>query len=922
MTVEFKLFGDISVSLNGRPIDVGHARQKIVLAAFLVEPNQLITRETLIEHVWDDRFPQRARETVYGYVSRLKKALAVADLVIDRGSGGYLLTVDPMCIDMHRFRRTVARARELTRDARTADDGGGTPGHSPSGTRELDLFQQALDLWHGRPFGAFDTPRLARLRAGLERERLTAELDRNDLALALGSHASLMGELVAAVTGQPLDERLVGQLMLALSRSGRQAEAQQLYHRTRGLLADELGTDPSRQLQALYLRMLEADPAVDWGPAAPAGGAQARTAARVDVVVYRTATNRLNRPALLVGRDDVVPALNATLDQGGAVLLHGLAGVGKTAIAATVADQRLTAAAKPYMWLRVGEADEEMIFGALARRLGSADEAVSITDLVGDARLLAVQDLLERSGAGLLVLDDVWNGPALYQVLRTVPDAMPVLVTARTKFAMEHQMEVAELPEIDAVRLLAMHAGLRPGTWNPGSAGLCRRLGNHPYAVEIAGRHLRQYRMDPDELLAQIADTPHELAMPAGLAAADRESVKRLLDRSYAAMDDSDSRLVFQAFGTLTYAGASAPLLAALTGLDDLRVRTALRTLADLSLVRRRDTSAFHELHDLTYSYTRALAPAGGRTRSVAEAMRQFAVAHRSDLDVLAPDVDNLLSAAESVLHINEDAAIDIVAAIAVGGYLDDRGHAPTLLRVLDEVISRVRSRPPAGDLLHQLLGKRGNAYLHQGRLPEAAASYEEALRLSPNASRRAILLAVMGRTYADMGQHDRAENTLKMAYEIADAHDDDAARLRILEQHSIAAFRHKDYELVRDLTLRGVEASRRLGARATEAIFLNNLGTAELEIGLIAAFDRHGEAQRIARELNDLDVLALTHHNLGVDWQAAEDADAAAHHLREALMLYERLGHTQQENKVRTLMARFGHQPSASRGPEEAGHH
>ncbi|MBO3740155.1 AfsR/SARP family transcriptional regulator [Actinoplanes flavus] len=888
MSVECRVFGDIAVTSDGRQIDIGHARQKVVLAVFLLQPGQVIGVDTLIDHVWPERLPQRARASLYSYVSRLNAALTGTGVEIARRSGGYLLDIDPARIDLHRFRDAVARAREAAR--------AGDP------ERALALLQAALDLCRGRPFGAVETTRLAALRTSLENERATAELDRNDLALALGGHAALLGELATAAAARPLDERLTGQLMLALYRSGRQAEAQNLYREIRQRLVDELGADPGRPLQDLYLRMVGADPALDPRPAE-----EEKAAARLDLVVYRTPGNRLNRPAELVGRHEPVAEVNAALDDGRPVLLHGLAGMGKTAIAATVADERLRAGGRPYVWLRVGEADEETVFEALLRRLGGGTEAA----LTGDARLLALQNLMDRAGIGLLVLDDVWHGPALFQVLRAVPDRIPVLVTARAKFPLDRQVEIVGLSGDEAVRLLALHWGTAPGAWSRGAADLCRLLGHHPYAVEIAGRHLRQYGLDAADLAGQIMDAPHDLAMPAGLAPSGRESVRLLLDRSYAALADPDGRLVFQTFGALDYAGASAPLLAELTGLDEKRVLVALRLLADLSLARPRDGTVFHEVHDLTFSYCRALTGADGR---IAGAVRRFAEAHGGDLDLIGLDLDNLLAVAESARYADPDACTGIVAAIATGGYLDDRGHPPRLVRLLDEVIQRT------GDdrLLHQLLGKRGNAYLHQGRLREAAEAYQRALDLAPDANRRAILLAVLGKTFAEMGQHERAENTLRLAYQTADAHDDEAARLRILEQHSIAAFRWKDFRLVRELTRAGVEASRRLGARAAEAIFLNNLGTAELELGLIAAFDRHGEAQRIARELNDLDILALAQHNLGLDWQAAEDAERAAHHLREALALYERLGYAQEENKVRSLMERFGHRitdPEKERG-------
>ena len=121
------------------------------------------------------------------------------------------------------------------------------------------------------------------------------------------------------------------------------------------------------------------------------------------------------------------------------------------------------------------------------------------------------------AGVRLLVADDVWQPATLHALLRAVPDGVGTLVTSRLKFGVAHQVEVGELSPADARELLALHAA---GDVAAGAAELCRDLGHHPYAVEIAGRHLKQYGATPAELREQLADTPHELAAPAGYAAA------------------------------------------------------------------------------------------------------------------------------------------------------------------------------------------------------------------------------------------------------------------------------------------------------------------------------------------------------------------------------------------------------------------
>ncbi len=148
-------------------------------------------------------------EVLYSYLSRLRQALAaVNDVRIDRRSAGYLLTVDPMTIDLHRFHHLLAQARAGGDDQMAAE-----------------MLDEALRLWRGPAFATLDTPWLTSVRHALDQQRWAAELDRNDLALRLGRHSVLLVELSAAVTAHPLDERLAGQLLLALYRSGRQADA-------------------------------------------------------------------------------------------------------------------------------------------------------------------------------------------------------------------------------------------------------------------------------------------------------------------------------------------------------------------------------------------------------------------------------------------------------------------------------------------------------------------------------------------------------------------------------------------------------------------------------------------------------------------------------------------------------------------------
>lgn len=240
--MEFRLLGGVEVTASGEPVDVGHARQRCVLAVLLIEANNPVPTDVLLDRVWDEGLPHSARGTLQSYLTRLRRALGTNAEIVRR-SGGYALVVDEQAIDMHRFRSLLAQARAAG-DDETA----------------LDLFDQALELWRGEPFAGLDTPWINSVRESYEHERRTAELDHTDVLLRTGRHSELVAPLLSEARKQPLDERLAGQVMLALFQSGRQADALNHFRQTRQHLADELGTDPGPALQALHQRILTGDP--------------------------------------------------------------------------------------------------------------------------------------------------------------------------------------------------------------------------------------------------------------------------------------------------------------------------------------------------------------------------------------------------------------------------------------------------------------------------------------------------------------------------------------------------------------------------------------------------------------------------------------------------------------------------------------
>ncbi len=218
-----------------------------MLAVLLAEANRPVSLDQLAYRVWGDRPPYRSAGTLRSYLSRLRATLPdTAECAIERGPGTYSLRVDPESVDLLRFRRRIAAARTESDDLAAAA-----------------LFAEGLGLWRGEAFSGLDSPWLAAMREVAESERHAARLDSNDIELRLGRHAGLLSVLPPLAEQNPFDERLAAQLILALYRSGRQADALEHYEKTRRELADSLGTDPGPRLRRLYQLILGADPELD-----------------------------------------------------------------------------------------------------------------------------------------------------------------------------------------------------------------------------------------------------------------------------------------------------------------------------------------------------------------------------------------------------------------------------------------------------------------------------------------------------------------------------------------------------------------------------------------------------------------------------------------------------------------------------------
>ena len=252
--IEYRVLGPLEVREGDRPLPLGGAKQRALLALLILNANRVVSRERLIDELWGDEPPETVVTSVQVYVSRLRKLLPPETLVTR--APGYLLDAERDEIDLFRFERLVADGRE----ALGKDDA----------ANAARILRDALELWRGPALAEFAPEPFAQIEGGrLDGLRVAALEARIQADLALGRTADLIGELEVLIAEHPHRERLTGQLMLALYRSGRQTEALVAYGRLRTTL-DELGLEPGENLQVLERQILNHDPEIEAARRAPA----------------------------------------------------------------------------------------------------------------------------------------------------------------------------------------------------------------------------------------------------------------------------------------------------------------------------------------------------------------------------------------------------------------------------------------------------------------------------------------------------------------------------------------------------------------------------------------------------------------------------------------------------------------------------
>jgi len=632
------------------------------------------------------------------------------------------------------------------------------------------------------------------------------------------------------------------------------------------------------------------------------------------VILLYTEPGKIARPKFFVGRAEILTQVGALLDQACRVLLTGMAGIGKTAMAQVLVDQQLQKGKGEVFWIEVKYEKPDAIIEALADRL--EDNQISKLRNI-DERIPALRALLERSKVGLIVLENVHNTSAVDKILGAIPDEIPVLITSRQRFAVDQIIGVDVLSRADALKILEQTSGVKDLSNNSDAIFLCEQLGYHPYALELAGSMMRELDRTPKELRRRLADAPLDLS------SSTRGRLRALLDDSAANLD-ANTRAVLFAFGAFPSNGATSVLLAAYLNKTVEDIFNALDELIRRNLIKRRPGTEFYFMHDLTYYYVTAQARPDSEedTQILVEGVLRYLTAHRHDFDILGLDLANLLDIARSTAGID---AVKLVSYLILGNfplqegksYADDRGYSLGLIEQLDRAIDVIKGLGSEySKTLHYLVSKRGHAAFRRADYESAVVAFQIALETAPDPNREVKCLATLARTLAFAGQVSEARSIFVDAHQKASGLGDEMLELFVLEQESWVAGHLEDFETALTVARKQVEIATARYAQgddpdAPERLYFAflNLGSAELDIAkrthhnYVNALHAHEKAAELAQNLDSKPMEAIVLKALGEDYYYLGDIDKAQTALSQALHDFKRLNLKQKEEDLIQLM-------------------
>jgi predicted ATPase/DNA-binding SARP family transcriptional activator len=888
--MEVRLLGAMEVVAgDGTPLPVPGAKLRALLAVLALEGGRVVATDRLIEELWGGDQPTDVANALQRLVSKLRKTLGSADVIATRPPG-YALMIAEDDVDVARAQRLVAAARAA---AATGDL-----------ERAVALFADGEALWRGAvladfAYEEFAQPHIARL----EELRLSLIEDRVDAELSLRRHTRLVSDLETLVDSHPLRERIRGQLMVALYRSGRQADALRVFQEGRTVLAEELGLDPGPELRRLEAAILAQDASLD-APADPTATSGPTRRRRTNIKASLTP---------MVGRQTELAEVAKLLHDRRLVTLVGPGGAGKTRLAVETA--RLVV--------------EQLPDGAFVVELAPIGDPAAVPDGIASTFDLpeAAKDPLTRvceycSGKQLLVVLD--NCEHLIDAAaRTVDellgtcDGVRVLATSREalRVAGETVWPVPPLDADDAFELFVERAGAADPHFVVDDeraavvADICARLDGLPLAIELAAARLRAF---PLAQVAERLDDRFRLLTGGSRTALPRQQTLRaVVDWSYDLLF-TDERRVFERLSVFP-GGCTLGAAVAVCGRGDVDaadVEEIISSLIDKSLlsVDRTGTELrFGMLETLSQYGRERLVEHGEADTAYAQMADHLAslcahgrmafrgVEQRAWFDSINAELDNLRAAFEWAIAAEEpELAVGLAADLAVhrwvaGKAVDGHRWLETALALPGDVSPLIRGR-----------GLLWRAYLgyFAGQGDDSDADLDEAialLREHAEPGEVGVALAFYAQIVAETGRAKRAAELNRQSLELVNEASDEpwlraaATWLRA----SIAAQGDRDFDTFESLVREAVDQFEQAGDTFMSAIALN----------IVAEFDerRANYAAAIAALTTAYEMAAGMHvagfeaslvARLGIVSLQTNDLPGAEMHLEDALRRADELAY------------------------------